>query len=134
MDLQNFNYALTQVVHNFGAVTVVAAPLYMLIARPERQRKTLWLVLIGWCLQILSGVLFGGISLLYYGMLPDIRGVAILALLIKVLSAVSALGIIIMSLRAQPSWSWRRVTWMWRGLTVLGVVALTAAAFLRWYS
>src|SRR5690625_1552763 len=134
MDLQNLNYALTQVAHNFGAVIVVAAPLYILVSRPEHQRRTLWLVLIGWGLQILSGILFGGISLYYYGILPDIRGVAVLALVIKVLSALAALGMIIMSLRAQPSWNLRRVTWMWRGLAVLGIVALTAAACLRWYS
>ena len=61
MDLQNLAYALTQVGHNFGAVIVVAAPLYALAtartvgARGVQARGVLWLTLAGWALQLASG-------------------------------------------------------------------------------
>ena len=59
MDLQNLAYALTQVAHNFGAVVVVAAPLYALwAARPVGVRGVLWLVLSGFeCLDIVSSAI-----------------------------------------------------------------------------
>lgn len=135
MDLQNLAYALTQVAHNFGAVVVVAAPLYALWAmRPVGVRGVLWLVLLGWALQLASGAVFGAVSLHFYGQFPDIHGIAIGALAVKVLCAMSALVLIALSLYSRPSPDGRRSTVTWRILATLGGTALTAAAFLRWFS
>ncbi len=132
--MQNLTYALTQVAHNFGAVAVVGGPLYFLFTVPKRPPVVLWLVLSGWAVQFVSGVLFGIVSLYYYGALPDIHGTAVVALIIKLLSAITAIGIIVASYRVGTHWSPQKTVWMWRGLAALGVIALTAAAFLRWFS
>ena len=134
MNFQNLAYALTQVAHNFGAVVVVAAPLYVVLARPALRRGMLALVLGGWGLQVLSGVVFGLVSLYYYGRLPDLHGAAIAALSIKMLSAGTALVLIVAAWRFSSRWTQRGVASMWSGLAVLGLTAITAAAFLRWYS
>lgn len=134
MDFQNLTYASTQVAHNFGAVIVVAAPLHLLFARLGNQRRLLWLVLAGWIVQIASGVLFGAVSFYYYGQLPDIHGLAITALILKLLCAGAAVALIIAAFRSGATWSTLRITWMWRGLAALGIIAITAAAFLRWFS
>ncbi|OOG55973.1 hypothetical protein [Polaromonas sp. C04] len=135
MDLQNLAYALTQVAHNFGAVTVVAVPLYVVSAgRPERERRVLWLVLSGWAVQIASGALFGLVSLHFYGQLPDIHDIAAAALAVKVLCAVTAVGLIIVLLRSRAVRIDRRAALIWRMLAALGMTALAAAAFLRWFS
>jgi hypothetical protein len=134
MNFQNLAYALTQVAHNFGAVVVVAAPLYVVLARPALRRGMLALVLGGWVVQVLSGVVFGLVSLYYYGRLPDLHGPAIAALSIKMLSAGTALALIVAAWRFSARWTQRAVASMWSGLAVLGLTAITAAAFLRWYS
>lgn len=135
MDLQNLAYALTQVVHNFGAVTVVAAPMFALWAvRPVAARGVLWLVLSGWALQLASGAVFGAVSFHYYGQFPDIHGIAIGALAVKVLCALVAVALIALSLYSRPSAGGHPSIVPWRILATLGGTALTAAAFLRWFS
>ena len=141
MDLQNLAYALTQVGHNFGAVIVVAAPLYALAtartvgARGVQARGVLWLTLAGWALQLASGSLFGLVSYHFYGQLPDIHGIAIGALVLKLLCALGAVALIALSLwRPQSVRDDQRGAGIWRVLAALGITALTAAAFLRWFS
>jgi len=133
--MQNLAYALTQVAHNFGAVTVVAVPAYAVMGRGDALRRgSLIMILAGWGVQIVSGVLFGLVSLFYYGQLPDIHGTAIGALIIKVVCAILAMVVVILSLRGQV-FSGRLASRMkWWLLVALGCVALTAAAFLRWFS
>lgn len=132
---QNLVYALTQVAHNFGAVVVVAVPIHRLITgRPARERGVLWLTMSGWAVQIASGTLFGLVSLYFYHQLPDIHGVAIVALTIKIVCAITAFVLIAVSLRARDPYTGLRATMTWQTLTVLAIIALTAAAFLRWYS
>lgn len=135
MDLQNLAYALTQVAHNFGAVTVVAAPLYVVGAgRPVRERRMLWLVLSGWLVQFASGALFGLVSLHFYGQFPDIHGIAVAALSVKLVCASVALVLVLVSLRLRTPRGARQAPLTWRVLAALGMTALTAAAFLRWFS
>lgn len=135
LDLQNLAYTLTQVGHNFGAVTVVAVPMYAVIRGLETEARALLVTtLVGWGLQITSGVLFGLISLFYYGQFPDIHGIAVNALIVKVVCAVLASVVVIVSLRWHTFSGKRTRIMKWWTLTVLGCVALTAAAFLRWYS
>lgn len=135
MDFQNLAYALTQVVHNFGASAVVGGAVAALwLARPELDRPLAWLVLSGWVAQMASGAAFGAISFYHYGQFPDLGAVAILALAIKLACAVSAFVLATFYLlhgASRPD-SWRRG--MWSLLAVLGTLALTAAAFLRWFS
>lgn len=137
MDYQNLAYALSQVIHNFGAVAVTAgavAGLWLLPQQPLQARATAWLVMLAWLIQIASGVGFGAISFYYYGRFPDLSGIATTALVIKVASA--GLGFILATLYLLRAGSWPDATHrrIWQTLTGLGVTALTAAAFLRWYS
>ena len=137
MDLQNLAYALTQVIHNFGAVAVVGGALlgrWPQAAAPLARRRLAWLILIGWLLQGASGAGFGGISFAYYGQFPDIHGVALAALLLKMACAVAGVGFAAVFLTYQGRWAGRRQEAVWTVLILLGVTALAAAAFLRWFS
>jgi hypothetical protein len=86
VDPQNLAYALVQLAHNFGAVAVTGGA----VAGWLRQRHGLapaagliWLVLAGWLLQAASGASFGLISFAWYGQFPDLHGIAVAALMIK---------------------------------------------------
>lgn len=132
--MENLSYALVQVLHNFGAAGAVAIPLSALAAGqawPGRQRQLLWLVLLAWGTQALSGGGFGAVSYYFYGRFPDLSDVAVVALGTKILCTILGLVIAGFSLRFQRAGFHRR---NWQGLATLGVVALTAAAFLRWFS
>lgn len=137
MDLQNLAYALVQVVHNFGAVAVTgaaAAALALLCADVTVPRWLGGVVLAGWAMQIASGAGFGAISYAWYDKLPDIHGVAVAALGIKMVCAASGLLIAAAYLRYAGGWSAARCRSLWIGLVTLAATALSAAAFLRWFS
>ncbi|MDH5546175.1 MAG: hypothetical protein OEZ43_11310 [Gammaproteobacteria bacterium] len=137
MQWENLFYALTQLVHNFGAMAVVGgalATLYLAAEKQGAQRKLAWLVLIGWGAQAASGISFGAISFYFYGETPDLHATAQVAFIIKLFCATSG-GILalfyVISAHAWADGSRRRA---WKTLTLFGVVALSAAAFLRWFS
>jgi len=136
VDIQNLGYALTQVVHNFGASAVVGGAIasLWLAPRPELDRSLAWLVCLGWAAQVASGAAFGAISFYYYGKFPDIGGLAIAALAIKVACAASGFSLaalyLLRAARLTPA-ARRRI---WHMLAGLSATALTAAAFLRWFS
>jgi hypothetical protein len=137
VDLQNLAYALTQVAHNFGAVAVVGGPLFARWPqRPEEpvRHRLAWLVLVGWVVQGASGAGFGAISYTYYGSFPDIHGIAVAALLLKMGCALMGLTLAVLLLRYAAGWPPQRRDAAWSGLLALGVTALMAAAFLRWFS
>lgn len=133
---ENLAYALTQVVHNFGATAVLGGAVFMLwpAFRPEDTRSFAWLILVAWGAQIASGGLFGLTSLYYYGETPDLSSIAIAALAVKVAAAIT--GFLLAALYLLRGRAWSRVSVMrtFRSLAALGAVALTAAAFLRWFS
>lgn len=133
---ENLAYALAQVVHNFGAVGVVGGALFALwpARRLQHARAYAWLVLTAWGAQILSGTLFGVTSLYYYGETPDLSRVAFAALSVKVAAAVGGVMLTAFYLWGGRAWDEARSVQLFRGLVALGVVALTAAAFLRWFS
>lgn len=136
-DLQDLGYALVQVAHNFGAVAVVGGAAFMLYMAPQPaplQRKFVWLVGFGWGTQVLSGMVFGAISHYYYGKFPDIHDIAIAALVVKMLCAVSGLSMAVLYLRQADGWTDKQRYIAWQTLFALGATALTAAAFLRWFS
>ncbi|MCR4303137.1 MAG: hypothetical protein NUV63_02765 [Gallionella sp.] len=133
MDWQNLAYAAAQIVHNFGAVAVVGGAACALAWREtEAQRRLVWLVLAGWLVQAVSGAAFGAISYYYYAKFPDIHGIAVAALRVKVIC--SALGFIlaVRLLFAHLPELARRYSWL--ALCGLGVLALSSAAVLRWFS
>ncbi|GAA4404911.1 hypothetical protein [Quisquiliibacterium transsilvanicum] len=137
MDWQNATYALVQVAHNFGAVAVVGAPLFVLWPAhpgPSMRRAPAWMVLCGWMLQGASGAAFGATSYYWYGAFPDIHGVAVAALAIKMGCALAGIGLSAALLLAGPGIREARGRLLWSWLLAAGATALTAAAFLRWFS
>ena len=137
MAMQDLGYALTQVVHNLGAVAVTGGAMAALWPRPPdaRGRQQLaWLVLVGWALQAVSGATFGGISLFLHGALPDIHGLALAALMLKMTCAAAGFALAAAYLRYSPAWTARHQDGLWRLLALVALTALSAAAFLRWFS
>jgi hypothetical protein len=135
--LENLNYAIVQLVHNFGAAAVVGIAIFALYpaAQPAPvQRKFAWLVGLSWAAQALSGMGFGLVSYYYYDKFPDLHGVAFAALLIKITCAIGSIGIAWAYVRQATGWNAERRRAAWKLLAALGVTALTAAAFLRWFA
>jgi hypothetical protein len=133
---ENLVYALTQVVHNFGAVGVLGGALFALWpnSRLEYGRTFAWLILAAWSAQIASGGMFGLTSLYYYGETPDLSSIALAALAIKVAAAITGFLLAAFYLLRGREWERMRVRRTFMNLAALGAVALTAAAFLRWFS
>lgn len=134
---QDLAYALVQVIHNLGAVAVVGGAVCALAPpcrQPEFRRRLAWLVLVGWAIQAMSGAGFGAISIYYYGRPPDIHAIAMAALFIKMACAATGFTLAALSLmsatRGRPFF--REA--VWPVLAGLGVTAISAAAFLRWFS
>ncbi len=124
--MQNLTYALIQIIHNLGAATIVGLSATALW-QPQR-RFAGWVAAI-WALQGVSGLMFGITTFFYEGHLPDIHGIAVDALIIKITCVI--LGFVLsLLLYAKKRWDAQ----LWRILFALGVVALAAAAFLRWFS
>jgi len=130
-------YACIQVLHNLGAVAIVgggAAALLLARRSPGVQRTLVWVITLGWINQGVTGALFGATSYFYDGRLPDIHGIALTALLFKMACAVVGIILGMTYLRFEHGWSGavqRRILVFDFGL---GLAALTAAAFLRWFS
>jgi hypothetical protein len=133
---ENLAYALIQVVHNFGAAAVLGGALFALwpVPRLEYGRPFARLILLGWGAQIASGGLFGLTSLYYYGETPDLSGIAVTALAVKVAAAIAGFLLAALYLMRGREWSRASVKRSFHTLAALGAVALTAAAFLRWFS
>ncbi len=133
--MQNLLYALIQSVHNLGAVTIVAVSAYGLFFSLGRYKRLLAAVLsLAWGVQGVTGATFGLTTFYYYHQLPDIHGVAIVALVIKVICV--ALGFSVAAI--YPFWyseiSPALDRMLWVLLFFLGLLALSSAAFLRWFS
>lgn len=134
---QDFLYALTQVAHNFGAMAVSGGAILARwpVQQDESMRRRLaWWVLAGWLLQALTGATMGAISVAFYGAFPDIQGIALAALLIKMACAAIGFVLAALYLKYTPGWSAQRQMAVWNGMIVLAATALTAAAFLRWFA
>lgn len=136
MGSENLAYALIQVVHNFGAAAVLGGAIFVLWPSPrlEYGRTFAWLILVAWGTQIASGGFFGVTSLYYYGETPDLSSIALAALAVKVAAAISGFLLAALFLARGREWDRVRVKRIFQTLAALGATALTAAAFLRWYS
>lgn len=134
---ENLGYALIQIAHNFGAVAVMGGAVYgrwPAQRSPERSRRTAWLVLAGWLVQLASGTAFGVASYSFYGQLPDIHGIAVAALIVKIACAIAGVAVIAACLKRQPQEAALQRKLTWDALVALAATALIAAAFLRWFS
>jgi hypothetical protein len=135
--LQSLIYALIQVVHNFGAVVVIGISVYGIgwLRRelPVQRRVAMWLA-IAWAVQALGGAAFGATSFYFYGHFPDIHGVAVDALSVKIGCASGGFLIAALYHQMSPRGWFRNSMVVWVVSLVLGCTALTAAAFLRWFS
>ena len=136
MAAEDLAYALTQVVHNFGAAAVLGGACFALwpTFRAQHARSLAWLILIAWAAQIASGSMFAAVSLHYYGETPDLSPVAMGALAIKVASAVIGVSLSAYYLYRGRHWEAAPSRRMFGALAALGAIALTAAAFLRWFA
>ena len=135
--MQNFIYALIQVVHNLGAVTVVASAasaLWLVRGNAPVQHRLALLMAIAWAAQAASGVMFGVTTYLYESHLPDIHGIAVDALLIKICCALAGFALAFAYARLNLGWAANTRLFAWRVSFAFGVVALGSAAFLRWFS
>ena len=133
--VQNLSYSAIQVVHNFGAVATVGGSLIATQLRDEVTRRRLaHLVLFGWVTQVASGASFGVVTYYYYQQLPDISGIAVDALGIKMFCA--ALGTFLLMTYLWQSEHWTDLTKnkVWISSFALAITAISAAAFLRWFS
>ncbi|MFA6921075.1 MAG: hypothetical protein WC216_04475 [Gallionella sp.] len=132
---QNLAYSLVQVVHNFGAVAAVGGSLAALKFRGVDTRRILAKVALGGlATQGLSGAAFGATSYFFYHRFPDIAGIAIAALAIKILCVVIGCLLLASYLMPGKDWAVTRMNVIWIALALLTSTALTAAAFLRWFS
>lgn len=135
--MENLYYALTQLIHNFGAAAVLGGAFFArwpVRATREHARPIAWLVFAGWAAQAASGATFGVVSYASYGQFPDIHGLAIIALLIKMAATATALLVTVWYLTSATGWTDARRNTVWNVLLALAATALAAAAFLRWYS
>ncbi len=132
---QNLSYATVQVVHNLGAVATVSGSLAALCLRDLVVRRRLaYLALGGWLTQAASGATFGMVSYYYYHQFPDISGIAIYALGIKMICATSGILLLATYLWKGSRWTDQGKNKVWLSSAALAVTALSAAAFLRWFA
>ncbi len=132
---QNLVYAVVQVAHNFGAVAAVGGSLAALKLRDVNTRKSLAkLVLVGWVTQGASGAAFGATSYYVYGRLPDIAGIAVAALTIKMTCVAIDFVLLTAYVFRSDKWTPAKTHAAWIASSALAVTALSAAAFLRWFS
>ncbi len=129
--MQNLLYALIQSLHNINAA-VIAGIAAAALWQPDLRSKLATWVAVAWALQGLTGLSFGITTYAYERHLPDIHGIAVLALGIKVLCVVAGLTLALFYRKANLSE--KQQVLVWRILLALGLVALASAAFLRWYS
>lgn len=135
--MQNLVYALIQIVHNFGAVAIVGLAASGVwrpyaIGLVERQ-LALWLA-VAWAVQAMAGAAFGAASFTFYGQLPDIHGVALAALGVKVICTVLGFILALRHLLRRRGGTNAAQHLFWKSSFVLSVIALSGAAFLRWFS
>lgn len=135
--MQNFIYALIQILHNFGAVAIVgiaAASLWLAGGNTVLLHRLAIFTALAWLIQAMSGAFFGLSTFYFEHHLPDIHGIAVDALIVKMLCAASGIILAVMYIKRDAQLSVASATSIWRILLALGVVALCSAAFLRWFS
>lgn len=133
-DTQNLAYSVVQVIHNFGAAATMGGSFAAMRAPAEMHRKLAWIVFAGWTTQAISGPAFGMVSYYFDHQFPDIGGIATAALMMKIFCVVIGFLLVASWLRPCLGCRERIEDWIWSASTALAATALTAAAFLRWFS
>src|SRR3989442_4314950 len=126
-------YTGVQILHNFGAVAVVGSPAvawWFARDNPAAQGRLAWLLVIGWAAQGASGAGFGMTSYFLKGQLPEISGVAVIALVAKIACATCGFAVGILYLKTASRWSVATRLKVWQGMLALAGTALTPGAFL----
>jgi hypothetical protein len=132
---QNLAYAVVQVLHNFGAVATVAGSFAAIrITNLDTRKKLAWFTLAGWGTQAVSGASFGLVSFYFYRQFPDIAGIAVAALVVKMVCVALGFTLLAAYLFFGLNWSEERKSGAWLASFALAFTALSAAAFLRWFS
>lgn len=147
--MQNLIYALIQVFHNEGAGAIVALGAYgtWMVGNRAAPRLALALTLL-WGLQGCTGALFGVVTFLYDHHLPDIHGIAVKALILKMLCVICGFSLAFRARKLaqvqvagvtgnQPgagSGLRQQGRLLWPVSLALGMISLGSAAFLRWFS
>jgi hypothetical protein len=129
-------YTLVQLLHNLGAVAVVGGPAAALTLAPPAgplRRRLALAVLLAWALQAATGAGFALASWRLKGALPEIAGVALAALAIKLAATAGGIVLGAFLLRSRRGGSPRAERAAWAASLALAVAAISAAAFLRWY-
>jgi len=126
-------YALVQLVHNLGAVAVAGGPAAALAFAPggPLRRRLAWAVLLAWALQAATGAGFALASWTLKGALPEVEGIALWALAVKL--GATAGGLVLGALLTRRNVAPRSERRAWAASLALAAAALSAAAFLRWY-
>jgi hypothetical protein len=129
-------YALVQVLHNLGAVAVAGGPAAALALQPlsfAAERRLAVLALAGWALQAATGAGFALASYGLKGALPEVTGIALVALAVKLAATAGGLVLGALLVRSRPRGSARGRRAAWAASLAAAASALAAAAFLRWY-
>jgi hypothetical protein len=129
-------YALIQIAHNLGAVALIGLPVaawvregYTLVP----SRALLLSAAVAWGVQALSGAGFAVASLKLKGALPEVEGVALAALVVKIAATVVGFALAALALWRSPRWSSKGRRRGYAALVVCALVPMAAAAILRWY-
>ena len=94
----NVIYALVQVLHNAGAATVVGGPAAAWWWARSNQRvpaALVWITLTAWGAQAVSGIGFAVTSFYARGELPELAGVGLAALYLKVACALCGAALLV---------------------------------------
>ncbi len=134
--MENLIYTVVQLAHNFGAVALVGSPAAALWLSGENKTaryQLAWLMALGWLAQAGSGIGFAIASYALKGALPEVAGIAFVALALKV--GCTSVGVLLSGLYAVTGKRWSSVgeRRMWQFMLILTATALSAAAVLRWY-
>ena len=134
MQIENILYAISQLIHNFGAVAVTALPLIALKFRLNEQQLRSAYKFIGaaWLVQSTSGAGFGLISYYVVGSLPELHHIALFALILKITCALTAIILVTTNLAGLLNGIKDKL--FLTILSGLGLTALSSAAILRWFS
>jgi hypothetical protein len=132
---QNLAYSIIQVAHNFGAAAAVGGTFAGIKLKDAGVRKKLaWLAAAGLAVQGASGAAFGAVSHYFYHAFPDISGIALTALGIKMACAAAGFFALTAMLVARTNWSPTLTDRVWTATFALTATALAAAAVLRWFA
>lgn|SRR5262249_3580094 len=133
--MENLTYTIVQILHNFGAVTVFGSPIagWWLERKNLAVHRLTLLALLGWMAQGATGIGFALTSYTFKGAIPEVTGIALGALLIKVFSTFTGFVAAILIFRKGRQWKSQSRVRIWQSMLFLAFSAMTAAGFLRWY-